>query len=269
MVSAANRSKDAARTSVWLGSKAGHRVRRTEPAEGGPALDRDRITAEAVRLLDAEGAAKFSMRRLAGELGVTAMSLYWYVDTKDDLLELALDAVFAEVALPDAADEAADWRDQLRAVAVGYRAAFVRHPWASALIGRYLNIGPHSMAFSRTAQRIMARTGLPPHGQMGGLAAVFQFVYGFGTIEGTFVKRCADAGLTQDEYFASAMGALVERPEYREQFADAAELMAARGGETVVDMRQRDFDFALSLLIAGIEALTPPPGAPPQPPRAP
>ncbi|MFG3282647.1 TetR/AcrR family transcriptional regulator [Streptomyces sp. NPDC048111] len=256
MVSAADRAKDAARTSVWLGSKADRRVRRSEPSEGGPALDRDRIIAEAVRLLDAEGAVKFSMRRLAGELGVTAMSLYWYVDNKDDLLEFALDAVFAEVALPDMTDESADWRDQLRAVAVGYRAAFVHHPWASALVGRYLNIGPHSMAFSRTAQRIMGRTGLPSHGQMGGLAAVFQFVYGFGTIEGTFVQRCADAGLTQDEYFARAMGALMEQPRYREDFAGAAQIMAERGGETVQDMRQRDFDFALSLLIAGIESLS-------------
>ncbi|MEV5940356.1 TetR/AcrR family transcriptional regulator [Streptomyces sp. NPDC051994] len=256
MVSAADRTKDAARTSVWLGSKAGNRVRRAEAPEGGAALDRDRITAEAVRLLDAEGSAKFSMRRLAGELGVTAMSLYWYVDTKDDLLELALDSVFSEIELPDMEDEAADWRDQLRAVTVGYRAVFVRHSWASALIGRYLNIGPHSMAFARTAQRILARTGLPPHGQMGGLAAVFQFVYGFGTIEGTFVQRCADAGVTQDEYFAQAMGALNERPEYRAQFEEAAELMAARGGETVQEMRERDFDFALSLLVAGIEALS-------------
>ena len=259
MVSAADRTKTAARTSVWLGSKAARRVRRAEPGEGGAALDRDRITAEAVRLLDAEGAAKFSMRRLAAELGVTAMSLYWYVDNKDDLLELALDAVFAEIELPDLADESADWRDQLRTVVVGYRAIFVRHPWASALIGRYLNIGPHSMAFSRAAQHILSRTGLPAHGQMGGLAAVFQFVYGFGTIEGTFVQRCADAGRTQDEFFEEAMGALAAQPEYRDQFADAASVMAARGGETVQEMRQRDFDFALSLLIAGIEALSAPP----------
>ncbi|WP_449346577.1 TetR family transcriptional regulator, partial [Streptomyces xanthochromogenes] len=83
MVSAADRTKDAARTSVWLGSKASRRVRRAEAPEGAPVLDRDRITAEAVRLLDAEGAVKFSMRRLAAELGVTAMSLYWYVDNKD------------------------------------------------------------------------------------------------------------------------------------------------------------------------------------------
>ncbi|MFI6682836.1 TetR/AcrR family transcriptional regulator [Streptomyces sp. NPDC050485] len=265
MVSAADREKNAGRTSVWIASRTGTRVRRAEPSaeHGQPALDRDRIIAESVRLLDTEGSAKFSMRRLAAELGVTAMSLYWYVDTKDDLLELALDAVFAEIALPDTTDESADWRDQLRALAVGYRAVFVRHSWASPLIGRYLNIGPHSMAFSHAAQRVLARTGLPAHGQTGGLSAVFQFVYGFGTIEGQFVQRCADAGVTQDEYFTRAMGALNEQPEYRAQFADAAELMAARGGDTVAEMRQRDFDFALSLLIAGIEANSSPLGVPP------
>ena len=53
--------------------------------------------ATSVRLLDEEGLAKFSMRRLAAELNVTAMSVYWYVDTKDDIFELALDAVFGEV----------------------------------------------------------------------------------------------------------------------------------------------------------------------------
>lgn len=93
MVSAADRAKDPARTSVWLNHRPPSRARKSDQPAG---LDRDRITAATVRLLDAEGLAKFSMRRLAAELNVTAMSLYWYVDTKDDLLELALDSVYSE-----------------------------------------------------------------------------------------------------------------------------------------------------------------------------
>ncbi|WP_107422316.1 TetR/AcrR family transcriptional regulator, partial [Streptomyces lushanensis] len=228
------------------------------PSVARPAgLDRDRITAVSVRLLDAEGPAKFSMRRLAAELGVTAMSLYWYVDTKDDLLELALDRVFGEVQVPDLTDENADWRDQLRELAVSYRTVLVRHAWVSPLVGRYLNIGPHSMAFSAAVQSVMRRTGLAPHGQMGALSAVFQFVYGFGTIEGHFVQRSADAGLSQDEYFRQAMGAVGEQPRFKESksFASMDEIMAARGGDTVAEMRERDFTFALELLVAGIEAM--------------
>src|SRR5690242_21868644 len=125
MVRAAER---AARTSVWLEGK----VRRSGRGGQPSGLDRERITEVTVRLLDAEGLAKFSMRRLAGEMGVTAMSLYWYVDTKDDLLELALDAAFAELAGAGMEGGADDWRAELRALSTGYRALLVRHPWASA-----------------------------------------------------------------------------------------------------------------------------------------
>lgn len=249
MVSAADRAKGPARSSVWLDGKAGvaGRGRKSGRPDG---LDRDKIIEATVRLLDAEGAAKFSMRRLAAELNVTAMSVYWHVDTKDDLLELALDAVFGTLPLPDvSAESGADWRVQLRQLAAGYRMLLVRHPWVSALIGSFLNIGPHSMAFSLAVQQVMRNTGLPPHGQMGGLAAVFQFVYGFGTIEGHFIQRCAASGMSQDEYFRQAMGTIREQPEF------ASELMEARGGDTVEEMRERDFDFALELLVAGVEAM--------------
>ncbi|MEE1754244.1 TetR/AcrR family transcriptional regulator [Streptomyces sp. SP18CS02] len=250
MVSAADRTKRPTRSSVWLEGKA-PRTRRADQPSG---LDRDRITAASVRLLDADGLARFSMRRLAAELNVTAMSVYWYVDTKDDLLELALDAIFGELTLPDPSSDE-DWRDQLRTLAVAYRSLLVRHPWASPLMGHFLNIGPHSMAFSVCVQEVVGRTGLPPHGQTGALSAVFQFVYGFGTIEGHFVQRCASAGMTQDEYFHQAMSTIRRQPDLEKTFERATELMEARGGDTVEEMRERDFDFALKILVAGIEAM--------------
>lgn len=98
MVTAADSGKT--RTSVWLAPGHGAPARRRSEAPSG--LDRDRITGATVRLLDAEGLARFSMRRLAAGLGVTAMSLYWYVDTKHDLLELALDRALGELPLPGA-----------------------------------------------------------------------------------------------------------------------------------------------------------------------
>jgi AcrR family transcriptional regulator len=254
MVSAADRAKGPARTSVWLDGKVNRGAvgsRRSTQPDG---LDREKIIEATVRLLDAEGAAKFSMRRLAAELNVTAMSVYWYVDTKDDLLELALDAVFGKFQVPEVGTEG-DWREQLRELATGYRTLLVRHPWASALIGTFLNIGPNSMAFSLAVQQVMRNTGLPPHGQMGGLAAVFQFVYGFGTVEGHFIERCATAGMSQDECFRQAMGTISEQPAFREKFDSASELMEARGGDTVEEMRERDFGYALDLLVAGIEAM--------------
>ncbi|MFJ8360727.1 TetR/AcrR family transcriptional regulator [Streptomyces sp. NPDC093984] len=243
--------KAAQRTSVWLEGKA----RRGGRGGGQPSgLDRERITEATVRLLDAEGLARFSMRRLAAELNVTAMSVYWYVDTKDDLLELALDAAFGEVRLP-AGDTGEDWRDQLRGLAAEYRALLVRHPWLSPLAGTFLNIGPHAVAFSLAVQRVIRLTGLPAHGRMGAISAVFQFVYGFGTIEGHFIARCAAAGLSQEEYFRHAMSAVTESPDLSEVVHRSADLMQARGGDTVEEMRERDFAFALETLISGIEAM--------------
>ncbi|MEV6190846.1 TetR/AcrR family transcriptional regulator C-terminal domain-containing protein [Streptomyces sp. NPDC051920] len=207
MVGAADRAKRVARTSVWLSDTA-RRVRAPRRgAAGAVGLDRERITVAAVRLLDAEGPAGFSMRRLAAELNVTAMSVYWYVDTKDELLELALDAVFGELELPDAESEEG-WRDQLRGLATGYRGLLVRHPWVPGLIGNLLNIGPSSMAFSACVRQVIWKTGMPPDGRTGAMSAVLQFVYG------------AHVG----------------------------------GAET----RERDFEFALELLIAGIETKVPP-----------
>ncbi|MFF4399954.1 TetR/AcrR family transcriptional regulator [Streptomyces sp. NPDC001480] len=241
-----------ARSSVWLEGKA----RRGGRGGGQPSgLDRERITEATVRLLDAEGLARFSMRRLAAELNVTAMSVYWYVDTKDDLLELALDAAFGELPLPDPQDGAGEWRARLRALATDYRQLLVRHPWLSPLAGRYLNIGPNWLAFSRAVQRVIRRTGLPTHRVTGAISAVFQFVYGYGTVEGQFLARVADAGVSPDDYFQQAMTAVSEAPETAAVIQESKEIMVARGGDTVAEMMDRDFTFALDLLVAGIEAM--------------
>ncbi|MBT2424788.1 MULTISPECIES: TetR/AcrR family transcriptional regulator [unclassified Streptomyces] len=256
MVSASDREKNPARTSVWLDRRTPSRTRRTESPTG---LDLNRITEASVRLLDAEGLAKFSMRRLAAELDVTAMSLYWYVDTKDDLLELALDSVYAEIAPPR---EDTDWPERLRELARSYRELIVRHIWISPLAGTFLNIGPNSVLFSSAVMDVIRATGLPLERQTGALAAVFQFVYGFGTVEGNFKARCDATGLTQDAYHRHAMGTIRAQPHLRRVVEASDDLMAARGGDTVEEMRERDFVFALDLLIAGIETMCARTGSP-------
>ncbi|MEW2525327.1 TetR/AcrR family transcriptional regulator [Streptomyces sp. NPDC047071] len=253
MVKAADRTKRTARTSVWLESKARRGSGRKGDQPSG--LDRDRITEATVRLLDAEGLAKFSMRRLAAELEVTAMSLYWYVDTKDDLLELALDSVCAEVRLPDTTTDPVAWRAQLRDLARAYRALLIRHPWVSPLVGQFLNIGPNWLRYSLAVQQAVRNTGLAPQQRNGAIAAVFQFVYGYGTMEGHFIARCNEAGMTLEEYFRDAVGTVNEEMPGNETIRSARELMNSRTEATVVEMWERDFETALDLLIAGIEGL--------------
>lgn len=251
MVRTAGRSARSARSSVWLTAAPRRRGRTGQPS----GLDRARITEVTVGLLDADGLTRFSMRRLAAELNVTAMSLYWYVDTKDDLLELALDAAFGELRLPGPEAGDTGWRDELRMLAVEYRALLVRHPWVPSLAGRYLNIGPNSLAFTRGVHRVVRRTGLPAHGVTGAISAVFRFVYGYGTIEGHFAARVEAAGMSADDYYRTAVDAATQAPGSADMIEESADLVAAREGGTVQQMLDRDFDFALELLVAGIEAM--------------
>ena len=80
-----------------------------------------------MQLADRDGIAALSMRSLARDLGVEAMSLYHYVQRKEDLLAGALDLVMHEIELP--AVRRSDWRSAVRQMAVSYHAALRRHPW--------------------------------------------------------------------------------------------------------------------------------------------
>ncbi|MCC3777979.1 TetR/AcrR family transcriptional regulator [Streptomyces sp. UNOB3_S3] len=239
------------RVSVWLAAKPRRKT------EGESTLDLERIVATTVRMLDTEGLAKFSMRRLAAELGVTAMSIYWYVDTKDDLLELALDQVSAEFVLPDPADETVDWHEQLRDLAVQYRRILVAHPWVSRLLGQYLNMGPHALALSEATLAVMRRSGVPPHAMTGAISALFQFVYGFASVEGMYAERCRAQGLTEDEYYQHVVETFTSRVEFTDRYQEATELVETRTAEhgSVREMWERDFSVALDTVIAGIEVM--------------
>ncbi len=96
------------------------------------ALSRELIATTALALTDKGGLASLSMRKLGGELGVEAMSLYHYVDNKDDLLDAVLDQLYAEVDLPvDLPDE--DWEGAMRLGFSSFHGVLVRHPAALEL----------------------------------------------------------------------------------------------------------------------------------------
>jgi AcrR family transcriptional regulator len=107
-------------------------------------LTLERIVAEAVELLDGEGVGRLTMRRLAERLNTGSTTLYWHVKTKDDVLDLAMDAVFREVRLDGLAQAPGDWRAPVRGLMRGWRAALLRHPWSATLLDRPL-MGPNAL----------------------------------------------------------------------------------------------------------------------------
>jgi AcrR family transcriptional regulator len=116
---------------------------RPERAARGPApsLSREEITAAAVTLADTQGIEAVSMRALAVELGVGAASLYRYVDRKDELIDLMVDAVMGD----DLQFEfQGDWREDLRSFARGLRAMTLRHPWVAVHGAGRRTLGPNT-----------------------------------------------------------------------------------------------------------------------------
>jgi len=120
------------------------------------ALTLTRITDAAVELLDESGVAALTMRRLAERLAVAPPTLYWHVKTKDEVLDLAVDAIFAEVAIPEPGD---DWTADAKSLVSHWRATMLRHPWSPALLGRPL-LGPNVLARTEFLQSTLARAGL-------------------------------------------------------------------------------------------------------------
>jgi AcrR family transcriptional regulator len=94
-------------------------------------LSRERVLAAAIELADANGLDGLTMRRLAQELGVEAMTLYYYVKNKEDLLSGMVDMVLNEFVMPA---PGAEWKSALRATAISAHDGLVRHPWAANLL---------------------------------------------------------------------------------------------------------------------------------------
>ena len=107
-------------------------------------LSRDAIVAAAVRLADCEGLESVSIRKVAAALDAGPMRLYGYLATKQELLDLMVDAVHAEIEQEDPGVH--DWRDTLRSVARTTRRAALQHEWLVDLLGGRPHLGPHALA---------------------------------------------------------------------------------------------------------------------------
>jgi AcrR family transcriptional regulator len=146
------------------------------PGTRRPKLTRDQIATCALAIADAEGFDAVSMRRIAEELGVGTMTLYYYVRTKDDLLALMDDHLTGEVLIPKA-KLPKTWRAAIAAIARSSRAAFIRHPWAlSSLEGA--RIGPNGMRHVEQSMSAVASAPFPDADKMAVISAVDDYVFG-------------------------------------------------------------------------------------------
>ena len=139
-------------------------------------LTRERVFQQAVELADRGGIHKLSMRALARELGVEAMSLYHHIAGKDALLDGMIDAVFAEIALPAPGD---DWRTELQKRARSARAALVRHPWALGLMDSRSAPGPANLRHHDAVLGCLRSSGFSVAAAAHAYSLLDSYIYGF------------------------------------------------------------------------------------------
>ncbi|ACP26705.1 putative transcriptional regulator, TetR family [Sinorhizobium fredii NGR234] len=123
-----------------------------------PPLSLERIVATAVELLDAEGVDGLKMRRLADRLGSGAMSLYWHVDNKEEVFDLALDSVL-EYRGPPQTIESEDWRGEVFHMLEDWRASMLRHPWSASLLPRRA-LGPNILSRLELLSKTLSKAGV-------------------------------------------------------------------------------------------------------------
>jgi AcrR family transcriptional regulator len=207
-----------------------------------PALSRERVLEAAIGLADAGGIGALSMRRLAQELGVEAMSLYHHFANKDELLGAMLDAVYAEMELPAIGP---DWRADLRVCSIAARDVLLRHEWATALIGRpTIMISRAQFAWMNAVLGRLRAAGFSPTLTHHAYHALDSHIVGFVL----WVLPYRAIVRARPDFAAEVMAAYSfdELPHLAEHIREHAE---DRPGDV------SEFEFGLGLILDGLERL--------------
>ncbi|MGY4918814.1 TetR/AcrR family transcriptional regulator [Streptomyces sp. 900116325] len=229
---------------------------RRQPAPDQPALSRAAIVREAIAMLDADGIEALSMRKLGARLNAGATSLYRHVATKDELMELAVDEVAAEIVVPspdsiggDPKADSPDWRAAATEAARSFRATALRHPWLSSVLGQagLAYLGPNLMSFSERLAALFTAAGFPEPSRA--IDTVLSYVIGMSTTEAAWLTTVARSGETEAAFIARLMPAAQQAAAGHDHLADSyAAPMALDPGE----IRETKFAYGLEVVLDGL-----------------
>jgi AcrR family transcriptional regulator len=205
-------------------------------------LSREQIVRAAIRLADADGLDAVSLRKVATALDVRAMRLYGYIASKDELLDLMVDAVHAEIR-----PVGDSWREVLRSLAEAIRHSAHEHEWLADLLGGRPQLGPNALASGETV--VAGLGGVDLDDVMPVVAAVK--AYAVGAVRREVAERRAERATGLDEKrWQAALGPYLQRtfatgrhPALAAVVRDAAHLDA-----------DQTFRIGLDFVLDGIEA---------------
>ncbi|MFC3450296.1 TetR/AcrR family transcriptional regulator [Amycolatopsis speibonae] len=217
---------------------------RPEPASR-PALaplSRELIVGTAIRLADADGLDAVSLRKIATALDVGPMRLYGYIDSKDELLDLMVDAAHAGIR-----PAGEGWRETLRSFAEAMRHAVQEHEWLADLLGGRPRLGPRTMASSEAVMAELNDLGVDAI--MPVVAAVN--AYTIGAVRREIAERRAERATGMDEKrWQAESGPYLTRAFASGEFPTLATVVR----DAVHLDADETFRIGLDCLLDGIEA---------------
>ncbi|GAA1184446.1 TetR/AcrR family transcriptional regulator [Nesterenkonia xinjiangensis] len=219
------------------------------PAKKGPKpkLTLERIVAAGVELADAEGLDSLSMRKLADRLDVGAMSLYRYVPSKTELLNLMLDAVSGPNDARKASVEAG-WRACLEAAGWGGRRLYLDHPWLLQVNWTRPVLGPNSLADMELLMTGLKDLPMTDQEKMSIITALDSYAVGTVRQEILWQNAPAETGMTDEEFWNHQLP-ILEEVMASGRFPS----MAALSEDTFSGSWEDSFAFGLNLLLDGLE----------------
>ena len=208
-----------------------------------------------IHVADAEGIGGVSMGRVAKELGVSAMSLYRYVASKDELLALMIDGAFGHIDVEEPVE--GTWRDRLKRWAEIELTAYRRYPWVLRIPITGAPIMPNQLRFMEWGLRVFGGTGLKEDEKLSSVLLATSFTRSFALLS----SDLAAAFESGDPTTARVMphyGELIKKLTTAEEFPALHAVVDAGtfdddGAE--FDNLDYDFRFGLERVLDGIEAL--------------
>lgn len=220
------------------------------PARPGPkpTFHISDIGAAAIRLADTAGLGAVSMSKVAAELGFTTMSLYRYVDSKDDLYVVMLEQAFGP---PAPVDPEAGWRERITAWAAAFRDVIRRHPWVLEVPVLEPPLSPMQLEWMEHGLRAFEDTTLSPGDSLSAMLLVNIYVRGAGALTGG-MKPDAQQPPEANELYVQRLLMLADP----DRFPTIAGNLRSRPAEDFdVDYDAGEFSFGLETVLDGIEAL--------------
>lgn len=206
-------------------------------------LNKDLVVRTAVALADRHGLEWLSMRKLADALGAGAMSLYYYVPNREELVDEMIEVVFGEIEPPP---PDVDWKTAMRRRAVSTRAALNRHRWAVGLMEGRMKSGPASIQLREAILGCLRRAGFSVPMTVQAYSVQDAYIYGFALQERGLPFESAEESTGVAEATTQQVADLAE------SFPYLAEVVAGHVATVGYDFGEA-FAFGLDLILDALD----------------